>query len=231
MPLFFFGGHSLGEYTALVAAGVLPLPEALRIVQIRGHLMQEAVPVGVGGMAAVISEGISVDMLSDILGDLPVDVANINSADQVVVSGLSSAMPEVENRLAAAKGDRTFRFTPLNVSAPFHSRFMKPIEPAFEKALRSIGKGLAPSGSRNVTSNFSGKFYSGSPEELFDGLVYQLSNTVKWMDNMYALTSKADAIYEIGPGRPLRSFFKTIGVSCKSITTFASAKRIFEDRH
>ncbi len=227
-PLF-FGGHSLGEYTALVAAGALPLPEALQIVQIRGRLMQEAVPVGTGGMAAVISDGIDVDMLRDILRDLPVDVANINSADQVVISGLSSAMPEAESRLMAAKGDRTLRFTPLNVSAPFHSRFMKPIEDTFEKSLRSLGKGLAPGGAKEVTSNFTGKFYSGSLGEVVDGLVYQLSNTVKWRDNMYALTSKTDSIYEIGPGRPLRSFFKTIGVACRSITTFSAARRAFEE--
>jgi (acyl-carrier-protein) S-malonyltransferase len=229
-PLF-FGGHSLGEYTALVAAGALPLPEALQIVQIRGRLMQEAVPVGVGGMAAVISDDIDVDILRDALGDLPVDVANINSADQVVISGLSSAMPEAESRLMAAKRDCTLRFTPLNVSAPFHSRFMKPIEGTFKKALLSLGKGLAPGGVKRVTSNFTGKFYSGSPDEVVDGLVYQLSNTVKWRDNMYALTSKTDIIYEIGPGRPLRSFFKTIGVACRSITTFSAARRVFEDRH
>jgi [acyl-carrier-protein] S-malonyltransferase/trans-AT polyketide synthase/acyltransferase/oxidoreductase domain-containing protein len=229
-PLF-FGGHSLGEYTALVAAGAMPLPEALKIVQTRGRLMQEAVPVGVGGMAAVISDGIDVDILRDALGDLPVDVANINSADQVVISGLSSAMPEAESRLMAAKGDRTLRFTPLNVSAPFHSRFMKPIDDAFEKSFRSLVKGLAPGGAKRVTSNFTGKFYSGSLDEVVDGLVYQLSNTVKWRDNMYALTSKTDTIYEIGPGRPLRSFFKTIGAACRSITTFSAARRVFEDKH
>ena len=223
-----FGGHSLGEYTALVAAGALPLPEALKIVQTRGRLMQEAVPVGAGGMAAVISDGIDVNILRDAIGDLPVDVANINSADQVVISGLSSAMPEAESRLMAAKVDCALRFTPLNVSAPFHSRFMKPIEETFKKALLSLGKGLAPGRAKRVTSNFTGKFYSGSPDEVVDGLVCQLSNTVKWRDNMYALTSKTDIIYEIGPGRPLRSFFKTIGVACRSITTFSAAGRVFE---
>src|SRR5450759_1805737 len=87
----YFGGHSLGEFTALVAAGVMPLAETLKIVQARGKLMQEAVPVGVGGMAAVISEGIDIAVLRNLMEDLPVDIANINSEHQVVISGQASA--------------------------------------------------------------------------------------------------------------------------------------------
>ncbi|HRY35792.1 MAG TPA: ACP S-malonyltransferase, partial [Smithellaceae bacterium] len=125
----YFGGHSLGEFTALVAAGVIPFADAVQIVRMRGKLMQEAVPVGVGSMAAVISEGIDVPALKKMIEDLPVDVANINSANQVVISGDAAALPEAENRcreLFAAP--KTFRFIKLNVSAPFHSRFMKKIE-------------------------------------------------------------------------------------------------------
>src|SRR4030066_1855431 len=95
----FFGGHSLGEFTALVAARVLPLNETLKIVQARGKLMQEAVPVGVGGMAAVISEEIDVNKIRQLNFVFPFDLANINSAHQVVISGKIAGMPEAEKRL------------------------------------------------------------------------------------------------------------------------------------
>ncbi|MGB4548271.1 MAG: acyltransferase domain-containing protein, partial [Syntrophales bacterium] len=74
----FFGGHSLGEYTALVAAGVLPLSTVIKIVHVRGRLMQEATPVGIGGMSALISRDLDIDMILEALRDLPIDVANIN---------------------------------------------------------------------------------------------------------------------------------------------------------
>ena len=225
----FFGGHSLGEYTALVAADVLPLPEALQVVQLRGNLMQEAVPVGVGSMSAVISDNIDVDMICNVLAGLPVDVANINSEDQIVISGESNAMPEAQKLLMAATKDQAFRFVPLNVSAPFHSRFMNTIKEAFKEILRALCKRLTLGGAKRVTSNFTGEFHSDKLDEIVDRLASQLSNTVRWRDNMRVLASKADKIYEIGPSRPLRSFFKTVDVKCSSITTLSAAKRIFED--
>ncbi|MBE9547324.1 MAG: ACP S-malonyltransferase [Proteobacteria bacterium] len=224
----FFGGHSLGEYTALVAADVLSLPETLPIVQVRGNLMQEAMPVGVGGMSAIISDDIDAGMIRDTLKDLPVDVANINSADQVVISGVLSAMHKAEKLLKDVIKNQILRFVPLNVSAPFHSRFMDSIREAFEDALRALMKMLTPGGAKRVTSNFTGGFHSNNPDEIVNNLVLQLSNTVKWRDNMYALSSRADEIYEIGPTRPLRSFFKTIDVTCSPITTLSAAKRVFE---
>jgi len=95
----YFGGHSLGEFTALVAAGVMPLPDTVKIVQTRGKLMQQAVPVGVGGMAAVISENIDTEMIAKIMEGLDAGVANINSANQVVISGELTAIDETEKRL------------------------------------------------------------------------------------------------------------------------------------
>jgi [acyl-carrier-protein] S-malonyltransferase/trans-AT polyketide synthase/acyltransferase/oxidoreductase domain-containing protein len=221
-----FGGHSLGEFTALVAAGVIPLAEALRIVHVRGRLMQEAAPVGVGGMSAVIAEGIDPLQVRSALGGLPIDLANVNSLNQIVISGEAGAMPEAQKRFSAWFGDEPFRFVPLNVSAPFHSRFMGPIEEPFEETLQSAG-GLDAEKAVKVTSNFTGGFHSGDDGELKERLVAQLSNTVNWKDNMIRLASSAQAIYEIGPGRPLKEFFRTIGVDCRSITTFPSARRLF----
>ncbi len=223
-----FGGHSLGEFTALVAAGVLHLADAVKIVHRRGQLMQKAVPVGIGGMAAVISTDIDVAAVYRSLSDLPIDVANANSAHQVVVSGHLSALPEAEKRLREHfQDDKDFRFVPLTVSAPFHSRFMKPIEAAFTETLREQEAKLAAASGTQVTSNFTGKFHAASPDAIIHGLVSQLSNTVRWVENMRCLAERAGVIYEIGPSRPLRDFFKSISLDCQSITSLATAERAF----
>jgi [acyl-carrier-protein] S-malonyltransferase/trans-AT polyketide synthase/acyltransferase/oxidoreductase domain-containing protein len=224
----YFGGHSLGEFTALVAAGVMSLAETLKIVQTRGKLMQEAVPIGVGGMAAIISESIDIDILLKLIEDLPVDVANINSANQVVISGELSALPEIEKRLAQIlPSEKPFRFIHLNVSAPFHSRLMKTIEKRFADTLEKVGKNLNPQNASKVTSNFTGSFHSEDISGIREKLVNQISNTVQWRENMQSLAVKAEEIYEIGPARPLREFFKTIGVTCQSITGLAAAEKNF----
>ena len=225
----YFGGHSLGEYTALVAADVLPFSEALKIVQDRGHLMQSATPVGTGGMAAVIANDLDLGAVRSLLNGLPIDIANDNSASQVVVSGMFSAMPETEKRLKASVGDsRSFHFIPLNVSAPFHSRFLGAGMEAVGEILCDIETKLRPANAKKVTSNFTGLFHSDSRSEIVDRMVSQISNTVQWRKNMETLAASANSIFEIGPGRPLRGFFKTIDLTCQSITTFSAAQRVFE---
>lgn len=223
-----FGGHSLGEFTAFEAAGVMPLAQLLKIVETRGKLMQQAVPVGVGGMAAVISEGLDADRLKELLKDLPLDLANINSANQIVISGEASALPDAEKILSQAlAGEKPFRFVQLNVSAPFHSRFMKTIAEPFSNTLKEVGTGLTPANAPKVTSNFTGGFHPDSATGVFENLVNQLYNAVKWRENMRVLADRATEIYEIGPGRPLREFFKTINVTCQSITGLAAAEKLF----
>ena len=225
----YFCGHSLGEYTALVAAGVLPFSEALKVVNLRGQLMQEAMPVGMGGMAAVISDDLDLSMVRRTLEELPIDVANDNSSTQVVISGEANAMSGAKERLTEVFKDReSFRFVPLNVSAPFHSRFMNTVIEAFKEALRSLISKLTPKNAKAVTSNFTGRFYSDRCTEIVDHLAFQLSSTVQWRKNMEAIASVADSIFEIGPSRPLREFFKTAGVPCLSVTTLSSANRLFE---
>jgi len=223
-----FGGHSLGEFTALTAAGVMPFAETVKIVRARGRLMQEAVPVGIGSMAAVISENIDTDMLKKVLEDFPVDIANINSANQVVISGEAKALPEIEKKIAEVfPADKPYRFIQLNVSAPFHSRFMKKIEEPFYDTLKEIGGDLNPQNAPKVTSNFTGSFHKNDVVSIRGNLVSQLSNTVNWRENMRCLSANSKEIFEIGPGRPLRDFFKTIGVTCQSITGLAAAEKIF----
>ena len=223
-----FGGHSLGELTALVAAGVASLSRVLNIVQTRGRLMQSAVPVGIGGMAAVISPDINMMIIRQALSDLPIDIANINSAHHVVISGEAKSLPDAQKKLLETITDgQPLRFVTLNVSAPFHSRFMQPIEDRFEDTLKSEWEHLDCGKASRVTSNYTGGFHSGSAEDIVKKLVAQVSNTVLWNDNMKNLASKAAAIYEIGPGRPLKDFFKTIGVTCQSVTTLSAAERVF----
>jgi [acyl-carrier-protein] S-malonyltransferase/trans-AT polyketide synthase/acyltransferase/oxidoreductase domain-containing protein len=222
-----YAGHSLGEYTALVASGALPLVDALKLVHLRGRLMQQAVQPGVGGMAACIAPDINPEAVKDCLEGLPMDIANINSTSQVVISGELRAMAESKDRLAALLGEGSFRFIPLNVSAPFHSRFMSPIEEQFDEALSSARKGLEPRHATRVASNYTGSFHSEDPGEIEDRLVAQISNTVRWDANMRSVQSRADAVYEIGPNRPLREFFKAVGISCASVTSFSAARRLF----
>lgn len=224
----YYGGHSLGEFTALVAAEVMSLGEAVRIVHNRGRLMQAAVPVGLGGMAAIIAEELDAEELEEALAGLPVDIANINSPRQIVISGDAGALPDAAVRIKDILGDdAACRFVPLNVSAPFHSRFMRPVEREFSGILKAASDCVNPQRAVAVTSNYTGRFHTRYREDLLCYLTYQLGSRVRWRENMEILAAEADEIYEIGPGRPLRDFFKTISVNCLSVTTLSAATRIF----
>ncbi len=225
----FYGGHSLGEFSALVAAGVFPFPDTLRTVQERGRLMQNAVLVGVGGMAAVILNNLDPQQIRSLLSDLPVDVANENSLNQVVISGEAQALPLAESRLTEKLSDPSFRVVPLRVSAPFHSRFMRSIGEPFSQILRASSSSWQPQHADRVTSNYTGTFHLAATDAIMNALVLQLSSAVRWIDNMRALSSSTKTVFEVGPGRPLRDFFKTIGITCSSITTLSAAERLFRD--
>src|SRR5438046_4076329 len=125
-----FGGHSLGEYTALVAAGVIPLGDAVRIVRERGRLMQEADPAGLGRMVAVIGQSLDGSVIERALEGLTVTVANDNSPDQVVLSGLGDDVRSAERRLAEGAAGAFLRLSPLGVSAPLPSPLIAPLQPA-----------------------------------------------------------------------------------------------------
>lgn len=221
-----FGGHSLGEYSALVAAGALPLADAVRLVRERGRLMQQAVPVGRGGMTAVIGEGLERDALDGALDGLEVSVANDNASTQIVLSGLASDLPAAQQRIVAALGEGAVRFVDLEVSAPFHCPLMAGIEPAFEGLLADAGTRLDAARAAAVTSNFSGGFHEPEAASVMQRLVRQISGTVRWRDNMQALAARSRRILEVGPGRPLRAFFKTLGVEVQAITDVRSATRV-----
>jgi [acyl-carrier-protein] S-malonyltransferase len=215
-----FAGHSLGEYTALVAAGVLSLGEAARLVRRRGALMQQAVPAGRGAMLAVVGRGLEIGELRAALEGLVVDAANHNSSSQIVVSGSAADVDKAKERL----GGRGRRLVPLNVSAPFHSRLMREVEPAFSADLAVAA--LEASRALHVASNYTGTFHADDADRVRDALVKQISGTVRWVDNMRAIAERAAQIYEIGPGKPLSGFFKDLGVTVAAITDLAGARQV-----
>ena len=180
-------------------------------------------------MTAVIADDLDPEMIGEVIEGLDADIGNINSAQQIVLSGEAGAIAEAEVRLKAALADRpSLRFVRLNVSAPFHSRLLEPILAPFSQVLRDLGGGLDAEAAVRVTSNYRGSFHEGNRDAVSEALILQISHSVQWRQNMASLASRSGAIWEIGPGRPLREFFKTMGVACTSITTLASAERAFE---
>jgi [acyl-carrier-protein] S-malonyltransferase len=221
----YFGGHSLGEYAALCAAGVVSLADAVRVTRRRGALMQAAVPKGDGAMLAVISTGIGMRNLAAALSSLGVDIANLNSPDQVVVSGPAVAVGEAARLLERMLDGTDHRLVPLNVSAPFHSRMMRAIEPEFEGVLAGIASAMCPDAARACTSNVTGGFHEPSAASVVTALTRQISSPVDWIANMNAIGEVAGRIYEVGPGKPLTGFFKSTGRTATPILSVKHAQR------
>jgi malonyl CoA-acyl carrier protein transacylase len=223
-----FGGHSLGEYTALCAAGAIPLDVAVKLVRKRGALMQAAVAAGEGAMMAVSGRGIAACNLRDALDALEVDLANLNSPDQIVLSGPTSMMQRACDRTTELASEIVLEFTPLLVSAPFHSRRMRAIEPEFRAALDEAAPRFAAERAATVTSNVRGGFHTGEMGDLLDALERQISGSIDWIANMRALMAAADRIVEVGPNRPLRRFFKSLDVEIASVISVKTAERALE---
>jgi [acyl-carrier-protein] S-malonyltransferase len=206
-------GHSLGEYSALVALGVLDFAEALRLVQIRGRAMQAAVPVGLGAMSAFVGDHTHhADALCQESSDTQhrVEVANENSPAQVVVSGHAQA---VERFGAFVKERKLGRALPLPVSAPFHSSLMAPAAAIMAEAL---SKASFHKTNGTIVANVDAAAYSASVYGP-DLLVKQVTQRVKWtsttrqflkhLDSPAAADSKARFI-EVGPGTVLQGLLR-----------------------
>ena len=198
-------GHSLGEYSANVAAGSIQFLDAVRLVHLRGRFMQEAVPVGVGGMAAVI--GISLDnvrLLCDRVSkeDFLVQPANINSHEQIVVAGHLKAVEEV-SRLAKEEGAK--KSVMLPVSAPFHCPLMKPAEINLKKELE---KTEFADHQYPVVSNIQARpLTTGS--SACEALIRQVCSPVRWAETMqYLIDQEIDVAIELGTGRVLSGLMR-----------------------
>jgi len=225
-----FGGHSLGEYTALVAAGVLPLAVAVRLVRERGRLMQEAVAVGQGGMRAIVQPDVDVKRLEQALDGLTVDVANVNCPDQVVLSGREGDLDVAVERIRSLDGYGRARAIALRVSAPFHCRLMKPAEDAFRPQLEAVADSLLTAAAGSVTCNFTGDYHAADAMLVIDRLARQISAPVQWLSNMRALAAACNRIVELGPGKPLRAFFAKLAeakVAVVSVTDLEAARSAF----
>lgn len=202
----YVAGHSLGEYSALVAASALTLADAVRIVRERGRLMQDAVPVGVGSMAALFN--LSADEVALVCAEAAqgqvVSPANLNGGGQVVIAGHTEA---VRRAIAVAKSHGAKRAVELAVSAPFHCALMAPVAAGLAQVLDPIAVSAPRVGViANVTAEVN-----QDPAAIKDLLIRQVTAPVRWEESMLRLPAlQCRAALEVGPGKVLAGLLKRI---------------------
>lgn len=209
----FVAGHSLGEYSALCAAGALSLTDTARLLRVRGKAMQQAVPAGRGAMAALL--GADIEQANEIAHEAAQDgvcsVANDNAPGQVVISGTKAA---VERAIEIAKGKGIKRAIMLEVSAPFHCPLMAPAAGIMEDAL-SAAKFSAPI--VPVVANVTAKAES-DPAVIRRLLVDQVTGVVRWRESMqYIAGEGVTRVVEIGAGKVLSGLMKRIAPEVESV--------------
>jgi [acyl-carrier-protein] S-malonyltransferase len=217
----YVAGHSLGEYSALAAAGALALPDAARLLKLRGQAMQKAVPVGEGAMAAMLGPELEqVQKIARQAADetkLVCDVANDNSPGQVVVSGAKAA---VERAMAIATEQGVKRSVLLPVSAPFHCALMRPAADAMEEALAEtkIRQPVVP-----VIANVTAQPVS-DPGTIAKLLVTQVTSTVRWRESVLGMKSLGvSKALELGAGKVLAGLVKRIDKEIEALSVGAPA--------
>ena len=199
-------GHSLGEYSALTAAGALGLEDAVRVVRIRADAMQAAVPVGTGGMAAIL--GLDDDTVKAVCAraaqDEVVEAVNFNAPAQVVIAGHKGA---VERACELAKSEGAKRALVLPVSAPFHSSLLKPAAQVLERALADISMVQPQCPVLNNVDVAS----PSDPAVIKDALVRQAWHPVRWVETLQAMKAQGVThVVECGPGKVLAGLVKRI---------------------
>ena len=211
----FVAGHSLGEYSALAAAGSFSIADTARLLRTRGQAMQKAVPVGVGAMAALL--GLDYDAAAAVAAEAAqgqvCQAANDNGAGQVVVSGDRAAV-ERAVEIAKTKGDK--RAMLLTVSAPFHCALMQPAADVMAQALAQV---IVKPPVVPVVANVLAKPISG-PAEIVRALVAQVTGTVRWRESVAAMAAAGvTTFYEVGAGKVLSGLIKRIadGASASAI--------------
>jgi [acyl-carrier-protein] S-malonyltransferase len=209
----FVAGHSLGEYSALAAAGALTIVDTARLLRIRGRAMQKAVPVGTGAMAALL--GLDFDQAVAVAAEAArgqiCQAANDNGGGQVVVSGDKAA---VERAVEIAKGKGARRAMMLPVSAPFHCALMQPAADAMAEALAKVAvkPPVVP-----VVANVVGGPVS-DPPEIVRALIAQVTGTVRWRESVAFMAAQGvTTFYEIGAGKVLSGLVKRIAESAKGV--------------
>ncbi|MFB4162627.1 ACP S-malonyltransferase [Alteribacillus sp. JSM 102045] len=221
-------GHSLGEYAALVAAGVIPFSDAVKLVRQRGLFMEEAVPSGVGAMAAVMGvEREELQAITDSVsesGDV-VQLANLNAPGQIVISGAKEGV-EKAGELAKEKGAK--RVIPLQVSGPFHSKLMQPAQDKLESVLSPVAFHQAEV---PVVANVNAKEET-DPEVLKQQLVDQVTSPVYWEDTIRRLLElDVTTFVEAGPGNVLSGLVRRVqrrGVNVYAVQDIESMEKALE---
>ncbi|HXH08715.1 MAG TPA: ACP S-malonyltransferase [Alphaproteobacteria bacterium] len=199
-------GHSLGEYTALVAAGCLPFADAVRLVHHRGQYMQEAVPVGVGAMAAILGlDQVQIELACvELIDDGVVQPANYNCPGQVVISGHATA---VRKAMARCLEKGAVKVVELPVSAPFHSALMEPAAERLAPELHRVSYGDLQ---LPVISNVEARPIA-SKARVPRLLVEQVTAPVRWQESMQTLVKMGvEAVVEVGPGKILSALMRRI---------------------
>lgn len=202
----FVAGHSLGEYSANVAAGTIGFADAVRVVRRRGRYMQEAVPVGQGAMAAILGLDAATVLKAceEASQGEVVSPANVNGAGQVVIAGAAAAVQRASERARALGAKRAI---PLPVSAPFHCALMKPAEERLAPELRALG---VQDPRVPIVANVDGE-PKGDAAAAIEALVRQVSSPVRWEDVVRRLASEGVTTYvEVGPGTVLSGLVRKI---------------------
>jgi [acyl-carrier-protein] S-malonyltransferase len=219
-------GHSLGEYSALVAAGVIAFKDAVPLVRFRAMAMQEAVPVGAGGMAAIL--GLSDDDVRAACAEAAqgqvVEAVNYNAPAQVVIAGDKAA---VERACEVAKAKGAKRALPLAVSAPFHSSLLKPASVRLQQYLQNV----AFSAPQIPLINNVDVAIVSDPAAIKEALVRQAASPVRWVETLQAMSAQGVMhIIECGPGKVLSGLTKRIGsdFTAESIVDQASLDKVLE---
>lgn len=202
----FVAGHSLGEYSAHVAAGTFSFADAVRLVRNRGRYMQQATPVGSGAMAAILGldeAGVNQACAEAAQGEV-VSAANLNGAGQIVIAGAAAAVARASERAKALGAKRAL---PLPVSAPFHCALMKPAEDRLAPELRAVS---AQDPRMPVVANVDAE-PKRTAQASIDALIRQVSSPVRWEDVVRRLASEGVTRYvEVGPGKALSGMIKRI---------------------
>src|SRR6266702_8033587 len=222
----FVAGHSLGEYSAHVAAGTISFADAVRAVRNRGRFMQEAVPVGTGSMAAIL--GMDLDAVAGVCGDSAqgevCEPANINSPEQIVISGHTAAV-ERAVKLADERGAKRAKVLP--VSAPFHCSLMKPAQDRLSADLEALQ--FSPPKFPVVSNVYARPVEDvGSARE---ALVRQVTGSVRWSESMQWLIQRGvQTFVEVGPGKVLCGLMRQIDRSkkCLNVEDEASLQKTLE---
>jgi [acyl-carrier-protein] S-malonyltransferase len=223
IPPHLTAGHSLGEYSALVASGALTFADAVQMVRLRGRFMQEAVPVGEGAMAAILGmEREQIEKLCEEVSSGEVlTPANFNCPGQIVIAGHSKAVERAIERVKQ-EGKKAVL---LPVSAPFHSPLMKPAGERLEKALEGIAvRDLKVPVVTNVEAEIN-----TSKEKVKRLLVAQVSSPVRWEESIQRMTEDGiEQVFEIGPGKVLSGLMKRINpkVETKNLEDIPTLKKI-----